>query len=564
MRPAAPPDLLKKLEAAGFSPLIAQLLYNRQLTTLEAIEYYFQAGYSKLADPFLIKDMDRAVERIKLALTRRERIAIYGDFDADGVTACSLLVQFLRAVGGDVVPRIPHRVDEGYGLNPAALRRLAAQNVRVVITVDCGISNLAEVELARELGMDVIITDHHRPPPDLPRALATLNVRQTGDLYPYKGLAGVGVAFHLVRALSAAGVKPASGLKPSDLLDLVALGTVADIAPLTGENRVLVASGLKALNKTRRPGILALIEAAGLTPGGLDASSIGFGLAPRINAAGRIDDAIIAYELLLTDDLERARSLANELNAKNRERQQKLAVVLADARQRVYAGRLHEQHKLLVLSGADWAAGIVGLVAGRLCEEFNRPVLVLEEGPELSRGSARSTPDFNIIEAISECHDLLLRYGGHKQAAGFTVANANVAAFTHRLQTLAQAKIGQESLTPQLEIDAELGLHELAQAFEATAALAPFGNENPAPVWVSYGLQVRELRPVGAEGAHLRLKLFDPAHGRAVEGMAFREGSRAAELAHAQRLDVVYTIEAHEWQGVRSLRLRVLDLRPSK
>ncbi len=563
LRPAAPASFIDQLSARGYSPLTAQLLYNRGLITPESIEYYFKADYLRLADPFLIKDMDRAVARITAALRKGERLAIYGDFDADGVTACSLLVQFFRSLGADVIPRIPHRVDEGYGLNPSALRRLAEQAVKVVITVDCGISNVDEVRLAGELGMDVIITDHHRPPEQLPAAYATLNVRQPGDEYPYKGLAGVGVAFHLVRALTQSGLKPANALRPRDLLDLVALGTVADVAPLTGENRVLVAAGLKALNQTRRPGIVALIEAAGLTPGQLDTSSIGFGLAPRINAAGRIDDAIIAYDLLLTDDLEKARALAQELTGKNRERQQKLAVVLEEARRQVYDEQLHLKHKLIVLSGAEWPAGIVGLVAGRLAEEFNRPVLVLERGPETCRGSARSTPLFNIIEAITDCHDLLLRYGGHKQAAGFSLNTANLAEFTHRLQTLADNRLQSAELVPQLEIDLALSLESLAEARRACLELEPFGSENTAPVFITYDLHIREIKPVGADGAHLRLKLFDPAGGRLVQAIAFRAGPRIAELSHARRLDVVYVLEENEWQGNRSLQLRVLDMKPA-
>lgn len=561
--PAAPADFLQELASAGYSRLSAQLLYNRRLTTPEQIEYYFKATYATLADPLRIKDMGKAIERIKAARAAGERVAIYGDFDADGVTACALLVQYFQAAGIDVVPRIPHRVDEGYGLNVPALDRLAAQDVRLVITVDCGISNVAEVEYARQIGLDVIITDHHRPPEVLPAAFAILNTRQPGCEYPDKGMAGVGMAFNLVRALAAAGVKPKNGLKPRDLLDLVALGTVCDMAPLAGENRVLVAAGLKALNRTTRPGIVALIEAAGLKPGKLDTGSIGFGLGPRINAAGRIDDAIIAYELLLTGDLERARALANELTQKNKERQQKLAAVLEEARQQVYREQLHEKNNLMVLSGESWAAGIVGLVAGRLCEEFNRPVLVLERGPETSKGSARSVPHFNIIEAISECQDLLLRHGGHKQAAGFTLETARLDEFTARLQKLADEKLQAETLVPHLNIDLALELDEIETALDEAGTLEPFGTENPAPVYVTYRAHLREVRPVGADGAHLRLKLYDPNRGRLVEAIAFRQGSRIDELLKSRYIDLVYSIEQDEWQGQPRLQLRVTDFRPS-
>ncbi len=560
----APPEFVADVTARlKLSPLTVQLLYNRNLTSPKEIDYFFNADYNSLADPFLIKGMDVTVGRIKRALADHERIAIYGDFDADGVTACSLLVQFFKAVEADVIPRIPHRVDEGYGLNPTAMQRLAQQNVKLIITVDCGVSNVAEVQTAHELGVDIIITDHHRPPPVLPPALAILNTRQLGDTYPDKGLTGVGVAFHLVRALTQSGVRPANGLKPKDLLDLVALGTVADIGPLVGENRVLVQRGLKALNVTKRPGIVALIEVAGLRQPNLDAASIGFGLAPRINAAGRIDDAIIAYELLLTEDIERARELAQELNRKNLERQQLLARILEEAREQlaaedatVLAGR-----KLLVLSGAGWTAGVVGLVAGRLCEEYNRPVLVLEYGPEMCKGSARSIPSFNIIEALSDCADLLSRFGGHRQAAGFSIKPANLPELTRRLEHIAALKLSDAELQHRLEIDAEIELSQFVAAFQAQKVLAPFGSENPAPLFLTKNLNVREARPVGVDGAHLKLRLYDPRSGATGEGICFREGIRAAEFYLSPKVDVVYNIELNDFMGQSTLQMRVRDIR---
>jgi single-stranded-DNA-specific exonuclease len=556
----APDDFLAAVDKLGYGKFTAQLLYNRNLKTPEAIDYFFNASFPNLADPFLIKDMDKAVDRIKKALTAKECIAIYGDFDADGVTACSLLVQYFRAAGAEVVPRIPHRVDEGYGLNPSALRRLQAQGVKLIITVDCGVSNNAEVELATELGMDVIVTDHHRPPDVLPNALAILNVRQPGCNYPYKGLAGVGVAFHLVRALGKEGVK-SNGLRPNDLLDLVALGTVADIAPLTGENRVLVSSGLKAMNKTTRPGIVALTEAASYKQGDLDTTSIGFGLAPRINAAGRIDDAILAYELLLTESLEKAREIALQLNQKNKERQGKLAQVLDEARGQVVSQRLAETQKLILLSGEEWPAGIVGLVAGRLADEYSRPVLVLERGPEFSKGSARSPYVFNIIEALSECADLLTRYGGHRQAAGFTIATANLPELESRLLAQAEVKLTEADLHPHLEIDMQLNLDEIEAAYSQSRVLAPFGSENSQPLYACYGLKLREARPVGTEGVHLRLKLFDVQRLKTVDAIFFREGWRAADLRPGDVLDIAFILEQNEWQGKKKVELHVRDIR---
>jgi len=411
--------------------------------------------------------------------------------------------------------------------------------------------------------VDIIITDHHRPPPILPSALAILNTRQLDDAYPDKNLTGVGVAFHLVRALTQRGVRPANGLKPKDLLDLVALGTVVDVGPLIGENRVLVQRGLKALNVTQRPGIVALIEVAGLRQPNLDAASIGFGLAPRINAAGRIDDAIIAYELLLTEDIGRARELAQELNRKNLERQQLLARILEEAHQQLATEDAAElaRRKLLVLSGQGWLAGIVGLVAGRLCEEYNRPVLVLEYGPEMCKGSARSIPNFNIIEALSDCADLLTRFGGHRQAAGFSIKSANLPELTRRLEQLAELKLSDAELQPRLEIDAEIELSQFVAAFQAQRVLAPFGSENPAPLFLTKNLNVREARPVGTEGAHLKLRLYDPRSGATGEGICFREGLRAAEFYLNPKVEVVYNIEPNDFMGQSTLQLRVRDIR---
>lgn len=560
VQPAAPSEFFAHAATLGLSRLTAQLLYNRKLETPEAIDYFFNATYNRLADPMLIKNMDLAVARVKAAVAHAEKVAVYGDFDADGVTGCTLLIQFLRAAGVEAIPRIPHRVDEGYGLNKKAIELLAKDGVKLIITVDCGVSNVEEIAYARTLGVDVIVTDHHRPPDPLPQAAAILNVRQPGDNYPFKEPAGVGMAFHLARALSQHGLKP-KGLTPRDLLDLVALGTVADIAPLTGENRVLVSSGLKAINRAKRAGLVALIEAAGLTPGNLDAFSLGFYLAPRINAAGRIDDAMLAYDLLLTEDLERARELARELNEKNKERQARLNLVLEEARQRVESEKLYDKGKIMILSGEGWPAGVVGLVAGRLSEEFNRPVLVMEKGRDWSKGSARSTEAFNVVEALTRCADLLERYGGHRAAAGFTLPTANLAEFERRLHEMAEIGLEQGDLVPTLLIDAEIEASEISAAYEQSFQLAPFGSENPAPLFLTRDLVLREARPVGTDGAHLKLRLFDPHQGRPVDAIAFREGAAAAELRPGQHLDLVYNLEQNIWQGQKKLEVKVRDFR---
>jgi single-stranded-DNA-specific exonuclease len=431
--------------------------------------------------------------------------------------------------------------------------------VKLVITVDCGVSNVEEVDFAAQIGMDIIITDHHRPPEILPKACAILNTRQAGDIYPDKGITGVGVAFHLVRALTLAGLK-GKNLKPSDLLDLVALGTIADIGPLQGENRILVKSGLKALNKTVRPGIQALMAVSSLKPGEIDATSVGFRLAPRLNAAGRLDDAIIAYNLLLTDDLDEAHNLAQQLDRKNKERQQKLNTILDEARAQVEGEGL-ARRKIIVIGGENWSAGVVGLVASRLCDDYNRPVMVMERQDEVCKGSARSPLSFNIIEALTDCSDLLERFGGHRQAAGFTIKTENLAEFTLRLNTIANQKLADEQLLPRLEIDAILNLRQIQDAYKISSQLAPFGSENPQPLFVTHGLIVKEVKAVGADGAHLRLKLYDPQAASTAVGVAFRQGNYRAEIAAKKMIDLAYTLELNEWNGNRTIDLHIKDFK---
>lgn len=394
LREAAPADAQAAIP--GISPLVATILRARGLTDRAALDAFLAADYrSGMHDPFQLKGMDTAARRVAGAIAEGEPIAVYGDFDTDGVTAVTLLMQAIGAMGGDIRPYIPHRVREGYGLNAEAIDQLASEGVRLLITVDCGISNVAEVAHAREAGIDVIVTDHHTPPETLPDALAVVNPKQPGCPYPYKQLVGVGIAYKLVQALAKLGLRPGT-LRREDLLDVVALGTVADMGPLTGENRVLVRAGLEAINATKRPGLRALIAAAGLAPGKITSSDIGFLLGPRLNAAGHLDDAVLAYRLLLADYLAVAQQLAGALNEANAQRQKLTKEVQAAALEEIRAlGK--DQNRIVVHASAAFPAGVVGLVAARLVEELGRPVLLIERGEETARGSARSVPGFNIV-----------------------------------------------------------------------------------------------------------------------------------------------------------------------
>ncbi len=557
VRPAASAEELAAL--APLPPLAAQVLLNRGVGDREEADRFLEPSYKTLADPFLMKGMKEATERLFRALEEREAIAVYGDFDADGVTAAALLVQALREMGGQVRPYIPHRVEEGYGLNVGAIEQLAGAGVRLLITVDCGISNASEVARANALGMAVIVTDHHLPPPDLPPALAILNPRQADCRYPFKRLAGVGIAFTLVRGLVQAGA-PRGGLRGRDLLDLVALGTVADVSPLVGENRVLVSYGLEAIRKTERPGLRSLLAVAGVRPEQVNTGTIGFVLGPRLNAAGRLRHAQTAYHLLLAETQEEAGHLARELDALNRERQELTEEILERARAQVLA--MPEEQRLIFLADRDFPAGVVGLVAGKLTEEFHRPALLVELGEEESRGSARSTPAFHITEALSQCADLLLRYGGHRLAAGFSLRNEHLGELEARLSRLAEEQISEEDLRPALSIDAETPLSGLdGPLLEVLEKLAPFGVENPRPVFLCPQVRVVRSWTVGNDGSHLRMVLSDGQLSYAA--IAFRQGERSGECPAGSRLDVVCTLERNSWGGQESLQLQVRDFRPA-
>lgn len=559
LRPTLPASVLAQFPA--LSPLIVQLLHNRGVTDGDAMAAFLAATPPETADPLLMHGVAEAVARLGQAAVAQELVAIYGDFDADGVTASALLTEAFAALGIRAVPYIPTRA-EGYGLSVAALRSLAEQGIRLIVTVDCGINSVAEVAFAKEAGLDVVVTDHHRIDGALPGAIALINPRQPDCPYPFKQLAAVGVAFQFARAALerlplVAGYSGAN--VTARLLDLVALGTVADVAPLLGENRALVRLGLDALNHTPRRGLRALIARAGLRLGALSAGNIAFGLAPRLNAAGRVHDAFAAYRLLLSDAPDEARALAEELEAANQQRQRLMAEALERARALVLAEE--RLAKLLLVAGSEFPAGIVGLVAGRLAEEFHRPAFVVELGEEECRGSARSIDGFNVAEALASCRDLLIRFGGHAQAAGFTVAPVHLAGLHQRLLAFAGQQLDTALLRPRLLVDAELPLSAVTWGLhDQLIRLAPFGHGNPTPVFLTRGVRVASTRVVGHEPpGHLKFQLHDGE--RYWPAIAFRMGHAAAQVA--RRIDIVYTVERNEWEGRQSLELHLKDWRPA-
>jgi single-stranded-DNA-specific exonuclease len=542
----------------GLSPLIVQLLYNRDLKTPSQVQAFLKGDWPE-DNPFRLKGMNKAVTRLRQAIRQREPIAVYGDFDADGVTATALLVETLLALGAQAEPYIPHRV-EGYGLNEDALRELGQKGIKVIVTVDCGIRATDQVIYGRGLSLDIIVTDHHAPGKELPPAIAAINPKQADCRYPFEQLAGVGLAFKLAQALLRANsqipvAKGKVGLDEEDLLDLVALGTVADLAPLKGENRALVRRGLEKLNEPQRLGLQALISQSGVRPGQITATTIGYVLGPRLNAAGRLDTAMASYDLLTASSPAEARSLALKLDKVNRERQRLTVDTLERAREQVLA--IGEEERLFFVAAEDYLPGIVGLVAQRLADEFYRPSVVVELGEETSRGSCRSIPEFNITKALDQCSDLLFKYGGHSVAAGFTVTNANLEPLQQRLRQIATDQLGDQELLPTLEIDVEVDLSEMNWATHALLEqLEPFGYANPTPVFLSREVIVRDARVVGER--HLKMALSD---GHAVwDAIAFRQAGWAGKLP--RRIDVVYTLEVNEWNEEKRLQLNVKDLRP--
>jgi single-stranded-DNA-specific exonuclease len=535
-------------------------LHSRGISTPDLVQSFLE-GDPGSDDPFSLLGMPEAVERLGRAISAGELIAVYGDFDADGVTGTALLVLALRELGGTARPYIPHRIEEGYGLNNEALTTLAARGVKVVVTVDCGIRSPDEVAHAMALGMDVIITDHHSIGPKLPEAIAVINPRQPDCPYPYKDLAGVGLSFKLAQALIRIHTQSKDGrdgLEEEDLLGLAALGTVADLVPLTGENRSIVIRGLRQLNTSPRPGLEALMRQAGVTSGRVDTSAIGYGLAPRLNAAGRIAHSKLAYQLLTTEYPGEADRLARELDELNKDRRQMTSDSVLEARRLVQAEGV--ELPLLFVARPDVPSGVVGLVASRLVDEYYRPAVVVEQGEVESRGSARSIPEFHITQALEKCAHLLVRYGGHRMAAGFTVRTSDLLKLKTCLVEQASQELEGKDLVPVLNVDAQVPLSEMGwQLWESLQKLEPFGFGNREPLFASLNVRLRDSRAVGSDGAHLKLLLSD---GDGMwDGIAFRQGDWLDHLPN--RVDVAYHLQLNEWRGERRLQLNVQDIRPS-
>ena len=550
------PEITPEIDQAlsGYPQGFRQLLFNRGILTTEDAELFLNAEGS-LYDPFLLDGMECAVERIMKALSNQEPIVVYGDYDVDGVSSTALLVSLLTRLGGRVQAYIPDRFDEGYGVNTQSLKELAEQGARLIITVDCGIRSVAEVEIANELGLDIVLSDHHYPGGPIPPALAVINPKKPLDLYPNKNLSGVGVAFKIAEALILR--MPESGINSASYLDLVALGTVADIVPLVGENRALVKAGIKKMREGRNIGLRALAGAARIDLANVKSRDIGFMLAPRLNAAGRIDSARISFDLLMSTDPGAASLLAQKLDDLNKQRQNLVASMANMARQEINGSA---DQNILVSFHADYAQGVVGLVASRLTDDYYRPSIVGQIKGDYAVASCRSIPEFHITRNLDLCADLFERHGGHEMAAGFTIRTERIEELKTRLTALCDEELSCKEIAPSLRADYDIPLRKIpANILDSINRIEPTGQNNPEVVFISRDIEVVSKRRVGGDGSHLQMVVKDGV--RTYPAIAFRKGDLITNLP--ERIDVIYNLARNDFNGNVTTQMNIIDIKPS-
>ncbi|PLY02353.1 MAG: single-stranded-DNA-specific exonuclease RecJ [Desulfuromonas sp.] len=552
-------DVVRLAGQLDISPLAATVLARRDLSDSSVVEAFFDASLADLPDPELLPDMQRAAKRLTEAVVAREPILVHGDYDVDGITGTTLLVDFLRQCGADVDFHIPLRLRDGYGLSADAIRCAAERGVKVLVSVDCGISAHAEADLAKQLGIDLLITDHHQPGERLPAAHSLVNPRLAGNRFPDPDLAGVGVAFFLVvalrRCLRAANFFTA--VREPDLrllLDLTALGTIADVVPLRKTNRLLVTKGLELIAVARRPGIAALLEVSGVAR--VTCGSVGFQLAPRLNAAGRLEDAALGVDLLLCDKSNRAAELARQLDLFNRERREIEQQTLDDALERV--AELPDEQRSIVLGGDNWHPGVIGIVASRLVERFHRPTLLIACDGQVGKGSARSVPGFHLYDALSRCSDYLDAFGGHAAAAGFSLATATLDLFAEAFEEVCRSSTELDESMPRIHYDLEADLSQCDMDLALTLErFAPFGMGNSEPLICCRDVQIQQMQTLN--GGHLRFTVRQ--EGFTLPCIAFSMAERVDDFTAT--VDLLAALQVNRWNGRQNVQLVVKDVRPA-
>lgn len=548
-------------EALGVDRIVARLLWQRGLTDAEAAHRFLNPALDQLHDPLRLTDMARAVDRLLAAVARGERIAIHGDYDVDGLTSTVIVRRALELLGGDVGHFVPERIRDGYGLNLPAVERLHAEGVRVIVSVDCGIRSADAARRAAELGLDLIITDHHEPDAELPDAYAVINPRRPDCPYPDKNLAGVGVALKLVQALCA---RTDRGRLIPGFVKLAALGTLADVVPLTGENRVIARLGLDGLSRgPHKAGLRALLEVSGLSGRRIDSYHVAFMIAPRLNAAGRMSTPDLAMRLLLASDdamLDEARALAQQLNQENERRQREERAIVADARRLVDTDPAIGARSVLVVAGEGWHRGVIGIVASKLVDAYHRPAIVIAVEGDAAHGSCRSIPGFDMLGALEQCAEHLVRFGGHRMAAGLTLEKGRIKGFRDAMATVGDDRLGPDDLRPKLRLDAPLGFRAIRQElYDALGRLAPFGMGNPRPVFFATGATVAD-GPRRLKERHLSVGLRH--EGVVLRGLYWRGAERESLIAASRdALDVAFSVEQNTFNGTSSLELTLADVR---
>ena len=546
-------------EQLGVPQKIARLLTLRGIDTFDKAEAFFRPDINEIHDPFLMKDMDKATERLAQAIRGGERILIYGDYDVDGTTSTSILYIFLQEFGVDVDFSIPHRFNEGYGINEDGIQHAIDTEVDLIVSVDCGITAVAETEQAKANGIDMIICDHHNVGDEIPDAVAVLDPKRNDCEYPFKGLSGAGVAFKLLQGtIKKLGLSEQLAFK---LLDLVAISIASDIVPIEDENRILMREGLNQINSSPRTGIKALLDLINLDIGNLTTSNIVFSIGPRINAAGRMGDASKAVQLLISDTPAEAKSRAHELESINVERRDKDSQTMEEAKAMVDEEYDLEEVSSMVLHHPDWHLGVIGIVASRLVDTYGRPAVMLSTVNGKIKGSARSIDGFNIYEAFKQCEDLLEQFGGHEYAAGLTIAEENLEEFRRRMNKIAANSLSEDDFTPELNIACELDLSDVDMRFwKLLSQFEPFGPGNLRPIFVSRDVRVVGVPTIVGKG-HLKMKVAQNGSGNFdVIGFNMHEYLPVIRNSENQKLDIAYSLEENEWNGRRTLQVRLRDV----
>ncbi len=543
--------------ACKIGPAMAVILLNRGIKTPKAVNSYMKKSLEDIHNPFMLDGMEEATERILSAIEKKEKIVIYGDYDVDGITATATVYKFLKSQGAEVSYYIPDRFSEGYGLNILAINKMARDGAKLMITVDCGITAVGEVEFAKTQGLDIIITDHHTCREELPKAVSVINPKRADSSYPFSGLAGVGVAFKLVLALA---IKLGMNTKEvfMEYVDMVALGTIADVVPLIDENRVIADKGINSIEHTNNKGIRALMDLAGAGGKSVDANSVAFFASPRLNAAGRLENASLSVELMICDDNERAKEIAEHLDSLNTDRKEIEQKIFEEAYRQ--AEEMGDDKLVYVISGENWNHGVIGIVASRIAEMFYRPCILISVEDGKGKGSGRSVPEMNLFDALSSCEDILTAFGGHSQAAGLSISADKIEEFSKKINEFAKKNVDVATLVPKLLIDCNLsGANVTMQAAKMLETLAPFGEGNELPVFSMRDLRVMASQSMGVDKKHLRVRLSDGSN--LFNAIGFGMGELSEKLNPGDIVSIAFTMNINTYQGSENLQLILKDIK---